>query len=88
MFKSIARAMDSASYYAICGWNNENDMGWGAGRIINPAGEILADTDETYKPAIADIDFSAPPRRSGLSTGASSSRYDSVYKYNRHELKF
>lgn len=87
-FKSIARAMDSASYYAICGWNNENDMGWGAGRIINPAGEILADTDETYKPAVADIDFSLPPRRSGLSTGASSSRYDSVYKYNRHELKF
>ena len=87
-FKSIARAMDSASYYAICGWNNENNMGWGAGRVIDPAGKIIADTDETYEPAIADIDFSAPPRRSGLSTGASSSRYDSVYKYNRHALKF
>ena len=87
-FKSIARAMDSASYYAICGWNNENNMGWGAGRIINPAGKILADTDETYEPAVADIDFSNPPRRSGLSTGASSSRFDSVYKYNRHALKY
>ena len=87
-FKSVARAMDSASYYAICGWNNENNTGWGAGRVIDPAGKIIADTDETYEPAIADIDFSAPPRRSGLSTGASSSRYDSVYKYNRHALKF
>ena len=87
-FKSVARAMDSASYYAICGWNNENDMGWGAGRIINPAGVVLCGTDETCKPAVADIDFSEPPRRSGLSTGAQSSRYDSVYKYNRHALKF
>ncbi len=86
--KCIARAMDSATYYAVCGWNYENDMEWGPGRIVSPTGKVIADTFETEKPAIADIDFSNPPTRGGLSTGAASSRYYSVYKYNRHPFKY
>ena len=87
-YKSVARAMDSASYYAICGWGTNNPMGWGPGRIISPTGAILADTSETLKPAIADIDLSSAPTRGGLSTGSSITRYCSVYKYNRHDLKY
>ena len=84
--KCIARAMENGIYLAVCGWNtseNSKKNGWGPGRIVNPKGEILADTSEKGKPAFACIDLNERIRTRWLSLGNAMSENYGVFKYEK-----
>ncbi len=84
--KSVARAMDSGVYYVICGHHNENAHGWGASRIIDPLGRIVAHSDNENEVVYADIDLNKKIRRGGLSLGAPKTSVKATYKFERHPI--
>ncbi len=85
----MALAMYYGVYLAVSGMNNENPYGWGATRVVDPLGRLLAHTDECLEAAYAEIDLSKKVRRAWMSTGGGLSevRTDYMYETNPHCFK-
>ena len=86
--KTAARALDAGVWLAVCGMNTENDHNWGAGRIVNPDGKIIAQTGESLHPAVCEIDLDARVRRHWLSLGPADSESYGVYRYEKNPKSF
>ena len=86
----FARAMERGVYLAVAGMNNENRYGWGATRVINPLGEILAETDTDGEIAFCEIDLAKRVRRHWMSTGPALSDVHDDYRFekNSHSFEF
>lgn len=85
---SFARAMENGVYVAISGANNENPHGFGATRVIDPLGRILAQTDENFDIALCDIDLSRRTRRYWMSTGPALSDVHDDYRFEKNSHSF
>lgn len=84
--KFFARAMDTGVHFAVCGWNTENKYGWAPARVVNPHGEVLAESSENTVPAVCDIDLNERVRRFWLSVGPAQSQYKGDYRFEKdHE---
>ncbi len=85
----MALAMDCGVYLAVSGMNNENKYGWGATRVVDPLGNLLAHTDENLEPAYAVVDLNKKVRRFWMSTGPAQSEVWGDYRYevNPHSFK-
>ncbi len=85
----MALAMYYGVYLAVAGMNNENEYGWGATRVVDPLGRLLAHTDENLESAYAEIDLSKKVRRFWMSTGPAESEVRGDYRYevNPHCFK-
>ena len=84
----FARAMEHGVYLAVAGMNNENGYGWGATRVVNPLGEILAMTDEEWGIALCEIDLSKRVRRRWMSTGPALSDVHDDYRFEKNPRSY
>ncbi len=83
-----ARAMDTGTYFAVCGWNCENDFGWGAARVVDPIGKVIAQTKEHLVPCMCDIDLNRRVRGYWMSVGPAYSQYKGDYFYEQNPRLF
>ncbi|MBR2612390.1 MAG: carbon-nitrogen hydrolase family protein [Clostridia bacterium] len=85
---SFARAMENGVYVAISGANHENPHGFGATRVIDPLGTILAQTDENFDIALCEVDLSRRVRRYWMSTGPALSDVHDDYRFEKNSHSF
>ena len=85
---AFARAMENGVYLAVSGANNENPHGFGATRVLDPLGRILADTDEELALALCEIDLSRRVRRFWMSTGPALSDVHDDYRFEKNSRSF
>ena len=85
---SFARAMENGVYVAVSGANNENPHGFGATRVIDPLGRILAHTDEAFGIALCEVDLAERVRRFWMSTGPALSDVHDDYRFEKNSHSF
>lgn len=85
---SFSRAMENGVYVAVSGANNENPHGFGATRVIDPLGRILAQTDEDFDFALCEVDLSLRVRRHWMSTGPALSDVHDDYRFEKNSHSF
>lgn len=84
----FSRAMERGVYLAVAGMNNENGYGWGATRVVDPLGRILAQTDEEWGIALCEIDLSHRVRRRWMSTGTAFSDVHDDYRFEKNSKTY
>ncbi len=80
----LSRAIENGVYIAVAGMNNENPYGWGATRVVDPLGNILAHTDGDFAVALAEVDLSRRVRRRWMSTGPAKSDVHDDYRFEKN----
>ena len=84
----FSRAMERGLYLAVAGMNNENSYGWGATRVVDPLGRILAQTDEEWGIGYCEIDLSERVRRRWMSTGPALSDVHDDYRFEKNPRSY
>lgn len=82
----MALAIYTGVYLAVAGMNNENNYGWGATRVVDPLGQLIAHTDTSGEAAYCEIDLSKRVRRRWMSTGPGLSSVHDDYRYEVNPL--
>ena len=80
--------MERGLYLAVAGMNNENSYGWGATRVVDPLGRILAQTDEEWGIGYCEIDLSERVRRRWMSTGPALSDVHDDYRFEKNSRSY
>ena len=81
--RMVARAMENGVYVAVSCVCNSNVNGLYPNKIINPKGEILAQTIEDFSYAAAEIDLSEKKYINWLSVGPCDGEPKNVYAHER-----
>ena len=82
-YRQMSRALENGVYVAVAGVNHVDAPGLLPSKIINPRGEVLAQTMEHLGVAVAEIDFNAPNYIYWLSVGAADGDPRNVYAHER-----
>lgn len=81
--RMVARAMENGVYVAVSCVCNTHVHGFLPSKIINPRGEVLAQTDEDFSYASAEIDLNEKSYINWLSVGPCDGEPKNVYAHER-----